>query len=74
MVQAHVSVCSTGSAEAPRWGPSMSGLTELLECCQTCRTGQGYLKSALTHYQGGGRMWTHYIALYKKAGLKQRRK
>lgn len=38
-----------------------SGLTELLERCQTCRTGQGYLIAALTLHQGSDRMWTHYI-------------
>lgn len=59
MAPSHVSV--SGSAEAPQRGPSMSGLTGLLERFQTCRTGQGYLKSALTLHQGDGRMWTNSI-------------
>lgn len=42
-------------------GPSLSGLTKLLEYCQTCRTGQGYPIVALTLHQGSDRMWTHYI-------------
>lgn len=49
---------SPSSRASPTAG---SGLTELLERCQTCRTGQGYLIAALTLHQGSDRMWTHYI-------------
>lgn len=61
MVQTHVSVYSRELGRGSPAGLSTSGLTELLERCQTCRTGQGYLIAALTLHQGSDRMWTHYI-------------
>lgn len=63
MVGTRVSV-STHSQQ----GLATAGLTELLELCQTCRTGQGYLIAALTLHQGSDRMWTHYIPWSEREG------
>lgn len=52
----------------PQQGFTTTGLTELLELCQTCRTGQGYLIAALTLHQGSDRMWTHYIPCSEREG------